>query len=251
MKSTLRRATWMLCSVLIACSANAQYYGAPQAGSYGGGFGGQLSGSPMGVSGGYGYGGGAAYSGGGYSGGMMGSGTTMPLPQSAPNTSLFSSGTPSFEGSGSRGSAYGAPSAAGMSNATIAAPAATTVQTGPITGPVTGPVVSSPEVTAPLSGAVSMEAAPMAAGPIAQPMVAQPIYGQVTGTQFGAPYMDAMSAGHWEPVYGQTATGGSRAPRWFGGIYGLIMDRDDENPCLLYTSPSPRDATLSRMPSSA
>ena len=24
-----------------------------------------------------------------------------------------------------------------------------------------------------------------------------------------------------------------------------------ENPCLLYTSPSPRDATLSRMPSSA
>ena len=25
----------------------------------------------------------------------------------------------------------------------------------------------------------------------------------------------------------------------------------DQNPCLLYTSPSPRDATLSRMPSSA
>ena len=26
---------------------------------------------------------------------------------------------------------------------------------------------------------------------------------------------------------------------------------DDIHPCLLYTSPSPRDATLSRMPSSA
>ena len=30
------------------------------------------------------------------------------------------------------------------------------------------------------------------------------------------------------------------------------LDRDnDKNTCLLYTSPSPRDATLSRMPSSA
>ena len=28
-------------------------------------------------------------------------------------------------------------------------------------------------------------------------------------------------------------------------------DDDDDNDCLLYTSPSPRDATLSRMPSSA
>ena len=31
-----------------------------------------------------------------------------------------------------------------------------------------------------------------------------------------------------------------------------ILGADDDNPfCLLYTSPSPRDATLSRMPSSA
>ena len=29
------------------------------------------------------------------------------------------------------------------------------------------------------------------------------------------------------------------------------MDPKDNKPCLLYTSPSPRDATLSRMPSSA
>ena len=31
----------------------------------------------------------------------------------------------------------------------------------------------------------------------------------------------------------------------------LAMDADNYNDCLLYTSPSPRDATLSRMPSSA
>ena len=35
----------------------------------------------------------------------------------------------------------------------------------------------------------------------------------------------------------------------FGGDEGLIVQYND--PCLLYTSPSPRDATLSRMPSSA
>ena len=29
------------------------------------------------------------------------------------------------------------------------------------------------------------------------------------------------------------------------------LPRDLQHPCLLYTSPSPRDATLSRMPSSA
>ena len=36
---------------------------------------------------------------------------------------------------------------------------------------------------------------------------------------------------------------------WAVGViaYELMIDR----PCLLYTSPSPRDATLSRMPSSA
>ena len=35
-------------------------------------------------------------------------------------------------------------------------------------------------------------------------------------------------------------------------ISGLAVNHiDDWNACLLYTSPSPRDATLSRMPSSA
>ena len=36
---------------------------------------------------------------------------------------------------------------------------------------------------------------------------------------------------------------------WFFGRYGFVLR--DAFPCLLYTSPSPRDATLSRMPSSA
>ena len=37
----------------------------------------------------------------------------------------------------------------------------------------------------------------------------------------------------------------------FGPIYEVTYDLTLENTCLLYTSPSPRDATLSRMPSSA
>ena len=35
------------------------------------------------------------------------------------------------------------------------------------------------------------------------------------------------------------------------GIYCCVIPDRDDNCCLLYTSPSPRDATLSRMPSSA
>ena len=31
----------------------------------------------------------------------------------------------------------------------------------------------------------------------------------------------------------------------------MVVMAENVNPCLLYTSPSPRDATLSRMPSSA
>ena len=33
--------------------------------------------------------------------------------------------------------------------------------------------------------------------------------------------------------------------------YRRVLELATEGPCLLYTSPSPRDATLSRMPSSA
>ena len=40
--------------------------------------------------------------------------------------------------------------------------------------------------------------------------------------------------------------------QYIGGVIGGILDKyDDTYPCLLYTSPSPRDGLLSRMPSSA
>ena len=34
-------------------------------------------------------------------------------------------------------------------------------------------------------------------------------------------------------------------------FWEAVTERERYSPCLLYTSPSPRDATLSRMPSSA
>ena len=34
-------------------------------------------------------------------------------------------------------------------------------------------------------------------------------------------------------------------------LFEAFREVDDKNPCLLYTSPSPRDGLLSRMPSSA
>ena len=41
--------------------------------------------------------------------------------------------------------------------------------------------------------------------------------------------------------------------KWFNGKkgYGFIEREDKEKDCLLYTSPSPRDLSTSRMPSSA
>ena len=52
---------------------------------------------------------------------------------------------------------------------------------------------------------------------------------------------------------GQTLT--ATAPTYTGGIgavsTNLIFQKSSSGSCLLYTSPSPRDATLSRMPSSA
>ena len=46
-----------------------------------------------------------------------------------------------------------------------------------------------------------------------------------------------------------TGTGGARAARRDGLVPGVIYGGDEA--CLLYTSPSPRDGLLSRMPSSA
>ena len=57
----------------------------------------------------------------------------------------------------------------------------------------------------------------------------------------------------WQDDEVKVAFGIQINPSYLDGIYvqgGKIKDRYD-NVCLLYTSPSPRDATLSRMPSSA
>ena len=44
---------------------------------------------------------------------------------------------------------------------------------------------------------------------------------------------------------------GNKFFRVLAGTKELVITVDRLKPCLLYTSPSPRDATLSRMPSSA
>ena len=41
------------------------------------------------------------------------------------------------------------------------------------------------------------------------------------------------------------------SPMELSSVIGNSLAEDDENPCLLYTSPSPRDGLLYRMPSSA
>ena len=50
---------------------------------------------------------------------------------------------------------------------------------------------------------------------------------------------------------GMTDENGAFSLRVRPGSYYLVFEFLGYNPCLLYTSPSPRDATLSRMPSSA
>eukprot|EP00657_Telonema_sp_P-1_P005040 TRINITY_DN22151_c0_g1_i1.p2 TRINITY_DN22151_c0_g1~~TRINITY_DN22151_c0_g1_i1.p2 ORF type:complete len:107 (+),score=50.34 TRINITY_DN22151_c0_g1_i1:80-400(+) len=85
---------------------------------------------------------------------------------------------------------------------------------------------------------------------------------------------DARKGGNWQLKSGlsgaPTSTGATPAPQTGGNMEvtlsddddleglmpvkgGINLDSDDDlpMPCLLYTSPSPRDRTRSRMPSSA
>ena len=79
-------------------------------------------------------------------------------------------------------------------------------------------------------------------------------YGTMSLAQILAPAID-MAAGY--PMEAQTAdrieTHKDKIKDWpySKKIYLTHQGEDREAPCLLYTSPSPRDATLSRMPSSA
>ena len=61
-----------------------------------------------------------------------------------------------------------------------------------------------------------------------------------------------LAAGEWVQITTDSPdiqTGGTRGLRMGGNDASNVIEY--YNVCLLYTSPSPRDATLSRMPSSA
>ena len=50
---------------------------------------------------------------------------------------------------------------------------------------------------------------------------------------------------------GGIASGKTLVAEMLGRLGALVLDADRINHCLLYTSPSPRDLSTSRMPSSA
>ena len=192
---------------------------------------------------------------------MPGMNYAAPMGYAAPAMNGMQMGAPmggGFSGGMTGGSIYGAPSATGMMGAPqvgatqiaapshVAAPAATApADAAPVTGEVvTAPTIAAPAITSPAMPAMngSVVGAPMMGtqmgGPYMQAMQTgswQPVYGQVG---------PAVQSGHWEPVYGPVAAG-ARArtgPRWFGGVYGLIMDRDDENVLHFITAPATLDA---------
>ena len=63
--------------------------------------------------------------------------------------------------------------------------------------------------------------------------------------------LDEMGPVHWDP--GQAIGAPAHPHRGFETVTYMIQGamKHEDSACLLYTSPSPRDATLSRMPSSA
>ena len=83
--------------------------------------------------------------------------------------------------------------------------------------------------------------------------------GGLTHRTLGAEYVADLEAEYLRRLYHQPSdeydpewdlSGAIEDLRLFRSI-GLRLGNGGEWPCLLYTSPSPRDATLSRMPSSA
>ena len=76
------------------------------------------------------------------------------------------------------------------------------------------------------------------------------------GAQWPEIWLDAATAiataAAWGSSYGVGFVFTSADPFWFLDIDNcLLPDGSNWSPCLLYTSPSPRDLSTSRMPSSA
>ena len=90
---------------------------------------------------------------------------------------------------------------------------------------------------------------------------ADPVYGYRYHTSPDAPYIIQCLMGQVDNVRklprvrplktidGKAGAPSGKPPR--GGVENLVYTGKATGTCLLYTSPSPRDATLSRMPSSA
>ena len=70
----------------------------------------------------------------------------------------------------------------------------------------------------------------------------------VLRSRFARRALDAWSDYAWEKA---TRRAEEKAARRFEGVGFAAEEKTKTEGCLLYTSPSPRDATLSRMPSSA
>ena len=68
-----------------------------------------------------------------------------------------------------------------------------------------------------------------------------------------SPAQQQSNAGSNQAVFGAAQAGFGAAPAGFDTADNASVDSADlnNNTCLLYTSPSPRDGLLSRMPSSA
>ena len=62
---------------------------------------------------------------------------------------------------------------------------------------------------------------------------------------------DKSETKSWDELPDWSGWWDARGVRNTGGLGRVLGDLQVYQPCLLYTSPSPRDATLSRMPSSA
>ena len=74
----------------------------------------------------------------------------------------------------------------------------------------------------------------------------------LTGVSWGGNYQDAQREIYFKP-FAEKSGKPVLEESWDGG-YGVIaakMETVPANCCLLYTSPSPRDLSTSRMPSSA